>query len=208
IIRYPCSVASATAAVAMRSLSARTPSPDPLISFLRYSCEFMCRIPFSIFALAFSSVLAAQQVSPELFNGLEWRLIGPFRAGRAVAVSGVPGGGATFYFGSVDGGVWKTEDAGTVWTPVFDSQPVGSIGALEVAPSDPNVIYAGTGESDIRSDLASGNGVYKSVDAGKIWTHIGLKDTRQISRIVVHPRNPNIVFVAALGHAYGPNAER
>lgn len=135
-------------------------------------------------------------------------MIGPFRGGRAVAVSGVPGGGSTFYFGAVDGGIWKTDSAGAVWTPVFDAQPVASIGALEVAPSDANVLYAGTGESDIRSDLATGDGVYRSSDAGKTWTHIGLRETRQISRIVIDPRNPQVVFVAALGHAYGPNDER
>ncbi len=159
-------------------------------------------------ATSFCSLLAAQQISPELFNGLKWRLIGPFRGGRAVAVSGVPGGGSAFYFGGVDSGIWKTADAGTVWTPIFDGQAVGSIGALEVAPSDPSVIYAGTGESDIRSDLASGDGVYKSIDGGNAWKNIGLKDTRQISRIVVDPADANVVFVAALGHAYGPNEER
>ncbi len=148
------------------------------------------------------------QTSPELFNGLHWRSIGPFRGGRAVAVSGVPGGGATFYFGAVDGGVWKTSDAGTTWKPIFDGQPIASVGALEVAPSDPNIMYAGTGESDIRSDLASGDGVYKSTDAGKTWQNVGLKDTRQISRIVVDPNDANIVFVAALGYAYGPNEQR
>ncbi len=158
--------------------------------------------------LIFSFCCTAQEVSPNLFNGLHWRLIGPFRGGRAVAVSGVPNGGSTFYFGSVDGGIWKTDDAGTVWTPVFDNQPVASIGALAVAPSDSNIIYAGTGESDIRSDLASGDGVYKSLDGGKTWKNIGLRDTRQISRIVVNPRDPNVVFVAALGHAYAPNDER
>ncbi len=162
----------------------------------------------SLIATFFCTLLAAQQTSPELFNGLNWRPIGPFRGGRAVAVSGIPGGGSTFYFGGVDGGIWKTSDAGTVWTPIFDSQAVASIGALEVAPSDPNVIYAGTGESDIRSDLASGDGVYKSNDAGKTWKNIGLRETRQISRIVVTLGDPNVVFVAALGHAYGPNEER
>jgi photosystem II stability/assembly factor-like uncharacterized protein len=150
----------------------------------------------------------AQLVGPRLFNALQWRLLGPFRGGRAVAVSGVRGGGATFYFGAVDGGVWKTEDAGTVWSPLFDAQPVASIGAIAVSPSDPNVIYAGTGESDIRSDLASGDGVYKSGDGGKTWRNVGLSDTRQISRIVFDPHNPQIVFIAALGHAYGPNPDR
>jgi len=125
-----------------------------------------------------------------------------------VAVAGVPGDSATFYFGAVNGGIWKTSDAGTVWVPIFDNQPVGSMGALTVSPSDPKTIYAGTGESDIRSDLSSGNGVYKSVDAGSTWTHVGLEDTRQISRIVVDPRDPNVVYVGVLGHAYGPNEQR
>ncbi len=151
---------------------------------------------------------AAQTVSPQLFGGLHWRLVGPFRAGRVVAVSGVPGSATTYYFGGVDGGVWKTTDAGTVWQPIFDQEPVASIGALAVAPSDHNVIYAGTGESDIRSDLASGAGVYRSDDAGATWKSIGLEGTRQISRILVDPSDPRTVYVGALGHAYGPNDER
>ena len=150
----------------------------------------------------------AQAVRPDLFSGLKWRLIGPFRGGRVVAVSGVPGDSTTFYFGSVDGGVWKTTDAGVVWTPVTDGYGIASIGALAVAPSDPNVIYAGTGESDIRSDLTSGTGVYKSTDAGRTWTSLGLNETRQISKIVVDPRNPEVLYVGALGHAYAPNPER
>jgi len=159
-------------------------------------------------AFIFSFHLISQTISPEMFAGLKWRLVGPFRAGRSVAVCGVPGSGATSYFGGVDGGVWKTDDAGMVWSPIFDRQKVASIGALEVAQSDPNVIYAGTGESDIRSNLASGDGVYKSTDGGKTWQNMGLKETRQISRVAIHPRDSNIVFVAALGHAYGPNEER
>ncbi len=150
----------------------------------------------------------AQSVPPELVNGLKWRLIGPFRGGRAVAVAGVPGDSTTFYFGSVNGGIWKTTDAGVVWTPIFDGQPVASIGALALAPSDSKIIYAGTGETDIREDLSSGNGVYKSSDGGATWNHIGLEDTRQISRIVIDPQNPNVVYVGALGHAYGPNEQR
>jgi len=150
----------------------------------------------------------AQGVPPQLVNGLKWRLIGPFRGGRAVAVAGVPGDSTTFYFGSVNGGIWKTTDAGTVWAPIFDGQPVASIGALAVAPSDPKTIYAGTGESDIRSSLSFGNGVYKSTDGGATWHHIGLDDTRHISRIAIDPQNADIVYVGALGHAYGPNAER
>jgi len=123
-------------------------------------------------------------------------------------VAGVPGDSTTFYFGGVDGGVWKTTDAGVVWMPIFDAQPVSSIGAIAVAPSDPGIIYVGTGESDIRSDLASGSGVYRSTDGGRSWTPSGLQHTRQISRIVVDSHNPNIVYVGALGHAYGPNEQR
>ncbi len=125
-----------------------------------------------------------------------------------MTVAGVPGNSTTFYFGAVNGGVWKTTDSGTVWRPIFDNQAVGSIGAIAVAPSDFKTIYVGTGESDIRSDLSSGNGVYKSNDGGSTWTHVGLADTRQISRIVVDPRDPTIVYVGALGHAYGPNGQR
>ncbi len=162
--------------------------------------------------LLVASILAAsaiaQTASPELFNALKWRLIGPFRGGRVIAVAGVAGDCTTFYFGGVNGGVWKTTDAGTVWVPIFDKQPVASIGAITVAPSDPKTIYVGTGESDIRSDLSSGNGIYKSTDAGATWIHIGLDETRQISRIVVDPRNANVVYVGALGHAYGPNQDR
>jgi photosystem II stability/assembly factor-like uncharacterized protein len=150
----------------------------------------------------------AQTIPAELLDGLKWRLIGPFRGGRSVAVAGIPGDDATFYFGGVDGGVWKTTDAGTVWNPIFDGQPVASIGALAVAASNPKVIYAGTGEADIRSNLASGDGVYKSTDGGQSWQNVGLRDSRQISRIVVDPGNADILFVGVLGHAYGPNDER
>ena len=160
------------------------------------------------FFLLFTVAAIAQPVPPELMNGLKWRLIGPFRGGRVVAVAGVPGDSTTFYFGAVNGGIWKTTDAGVVWSPIFDGQPVGSIGALAVAPSDPKIIYAGTGETDIREDLSSGNGVYKSTDGGSTWNHVGLEDTRQISRIAIDPQNPSIVYVGALGHAYGPNEER
>lgn len=152
--------------------------------------------------------VAAQSVPPELFNGMQWRLIGPFRGSRVVAVSGVPGDAATYFFGAVGGGVWKTPNAGVTWTPLFDGQPIASIGALAVAPSNPEVIYAGTGESDIRTDLSSGDGVYKSSDGGKTWANVGLRDSRQISRIMVDPRNADVVYVGVLGHAYGPNPER
>src|ERR1700687_4974780 len=172
-----------------------------LRSFLR------CRI-FTLAFLLLTVAAVAQPVPPELVNGLEWRLIGPFRGGRVVAVAGVRGDSTTFYFGSVNGGIWKTNDAGVVWKPIFDGQPVGSIGALAVAPSEPKTIYAGTGETDIRSDVSSGNGVYKSADGGATWNHIGLEDTRQISRIVIDSQNPSVVYVGALGHAFGPNEQR
>ncbi len=152
--------------------------------------------------------MGAGRSSRDCISDMKWRLIGPFRGGRAVAVSGIPGDGTTYFFGSVDGGVWKTANAGVTWQPLFDAQPIASIGALAVAPSNPQVIYAGTGESDIRSDLASGDGVYKSTDGGKTWTNVGLRETRQISRIVVDPKNADVVYVGALGHAYGPNPER
>jgi len=171
--------------------------------------SFALRSSLMALACAFSSgCLYAQSLPPSLYSGLQWRLIGPFRAGRVVAVSGVPGSGRDFFFGGVDGGVWKTTDAGTVWQPIFDHEPVASIGALAVASSDPKVIYAGTGESDIRSDLASGDGVYRSDDGGVTWKHVGLSDSRQISRILVDPNDAHTVYVGALGHAYGPNDER
>jgi len=163
----------------------------------------------AVFALGLATTLAAHAtVDTSLYQGLSWRLIGPFRGGRVLTVAGIPGDARHFYFGAVDGGVWATADAGRTWQPIFDSEPVGSIGALALAPSDPKTIYVGSGEADMRSDIAHGNGMYKTVDAGKHWSHIGLDDTRQIASVLVDPRNPNMVFVAALGHAYGPNAER
>lgn len=143
-----------------------------------------------------------------LLAPLHWRAIGPFRGGRVLAVSGVPGEPHHFYFGAVNGGVWETRDAGRTWQPIFDSAPVGSIGALAVAPSDPRVIYVGTGEADMRSDIAQGNGLYRSSDAGRTWQPIGLADSQQIGRILVDPGNPDVVLVAALGHPYGPNEVR
>ena len=166
-------------------------------------CAFL-----SLTLLPLTTAAFAQSIPPEMVGGLRWRLIGPFRGGRAVAVAGVPGDSTTFYFGSVNGGIWKTTDAGVVWKPIFDGQPVGSIGALAVAPSDLKTLYVGTGESDIREDLSSGNGVYKSSDGGTTWSHIGLEDTRQISRIVVDAQNANVVYAGALGHAFGPNEQR
>lgn len=163
----------------------------------------------AVFALGLATTLTAHAtVDPSLYQGLSWRLIGPFRGGRVLTVAGIPGDARHFYFGAVDGGVWATADAGRTWQPIFDSEPVGSIGALALAPSDPKTIYVGSGEADMRSDIAHGNGMYKTVDGGRHWSHIGLDDSYQISQVLVDPRNPNVVFVAALGHAYGPNAER
>ena len=150
---------------------------------------------------------AADELAP-LYSGLRWRMLGPFRGGRVDAVCGVVGRPNEFYFGHVNGGVWKSIDAGRVWTPIFDSQPVASIGALAVAPSAPDTIYVGSGESTLRDSVGFGNGVYKSTNAGKSWTHIGLDDTQHIGKIAIDPRNPAVVFVAAIGHLYAPNADR
>ncbi len=154
--------------------------------------------------------LAAQPRAIEsgLYSGLQWRMLGPFRGGRTDAASGAPGRPYEFYFGSVNGGVWKTINAGRSWEPVFDGQPVASIGALAVAPSNPDVVYVGTGESTLRDSMGYGNGMYKSTDAGATWTHIGLDDTQHIGRIAVDPKNATVVFVAALGHLYEANADR
>jgi photosystem II stability/assembly factor-like uncharacterized protein len=159
------------------------------------------------FATAPAAVVS-QGVAPSLDSALHWRSIGPYRGGRAVAVAGVAGDARTAYFGAVGGGVWKSEDAGRTWKPIMDSQPVSSIGAVAVAPSDPKTVYVGSGEADMRSDIIHGNGMYRSTDAGATWTPIGLEDSRQIGRILVDPRDSRILLVAALGHAYGPNQTR
>ncbi len=145
---------------------------------------------------------------PALFADLRWRSLGPFRAGRVLAACGVPGDPRRFYFGAVNGGVWRTDDAGRTWNAIFDGQPIGTIGALAIAPSDPTRIYVGSGEADMRSDIAQGDGVYVSRDAGASWVHAGLTETQQIGRILVDPGDAERVFVAALGHPYGPNPER
>jgi photosystem II stability/assembly factor-like uncharacterized protein len=152
------------------------------------------------------SLVLAQQADNS--RSLHWRQIGPVRAGRARALSGVPSQPNVFYAGFDNGGVWRSTDYGSTWVPIFDDQPTGSIGAIAVAPSDPNIIYVGSGAGIIRPDLATGDGVYKSTDGGKTWAHLGLRDTQMIAMIDVDPRDPNRLFVAALGHPYGPNAER
>ncbi|HLI18552.1 MAG TPA: hypothetical protein VKV22_09805 [Rhodanobacteraceae bacterium] len=150
----------------------------------------------------------AQTYSGQLFSQMQWRPIGPLRGGRGRAIAGVPSEPNVFYIGNDDGGVWKSTDYGNSWHPIFDKEPTSSIGAIAVADSDPNVVYVGTGESNIRPDQATGMGMYKSTDAGRTWSYIGLKDTQDIAAIAVDPRNPDRVFVAAMGHVYGPNEQR
>ena len=151
----------------------------------------------------------AQSYDQKLYQDMQWRCIGPFRGGRTVAITGVQGQPNLFYMAAVNGGVWKTTDFGKTWTPIFDQAGTsGSVGAIAVAPSDSNVIYVGSGEGLQRPDLAVGDGMYKSTDAGETWTHLGLRDAQQITAIVVDPKNAERVYVAAQGHPYGPNAER
>ncbi|MDQ3281370.1 MAG: glycoside hydrolase [Acidobacteriota bacterium] len=160
-----------------------------------------------IVALLFT-LTASAQIDPGHTAELRWRMIGPFRGGRTVGAVGVPSQPNVFYIGVNNGGIWKTTDYGRVWTPIFDQQTSGSIGAIAIAPSDPNVLYAGSGEGLQRPDLSTGNGMYKSTDAGKTWTQLGLREGQQIPMIAVDPRDPNRLFVAVLGHPYGPNEER
>jgi photosystem II stability/assembly factor-like uncharacterized protein len=166
-----------------------------------------------LYGLLFAFALSAQPYDPAMYQELHWRMIGPFRGGRTVAISGVPGQPNVFYMAPNNGGVWKTTDSGRTWNPIFDDQPTGSIGALAVAPSNPNTIYVGSGEGLRRPDLSVGDGMYKSTDAGRTWQHLGqrggaLRDAQQIASIVVDPKDPNRLFVAAQGHPYGPNPER
>jgi len=143
-----------------------------------------------------------------LFKGMKYRPIGPFRGGRSLTAAGIPGDPNIYYFGSTGGGVWKSTDGATTWASVFDKQGTSSIGSVAVSESDPNTIYVGTGEACIRGNISHGDGVYKSVDGGKTWKNVGLRDTRAIGKVIVNPKNPDIVFVAALGHPFGPNTER
>ncbi|MGH8377489.1 MAG: WD40/YVTN/BNR-like repeat-containing protein, partial [Gammaproteobacteria bacterium] len=154
------------------------------------------------------SLAAAPQFPKSMVQEMRWREIGPLRGGRTRAVCGVPSQPNVFYIGAVNGGVWKTNDYGRTWQPIFDHEPTGSIGAIAVAPSDPSMVYVASGEGLHRPDLSTGDGIYKSTDAGKTWTHLGLRDGQQIPRLVVDPHDPNRLFVAVLGHPYGPNPER
>ena len=175
---------------------------------LRFSVA--TRATFGLLALITLSAGAFAQTTfdPASIKGPRWRMIGPFRGGRTKAAAGVPSQPNVFYMGMVNGGVWKTTDYGRTWNPIFDDQPTGSIGAIDVSISNPNVIYVGTGEGLHRPDLATGDGIYKSTDAGKSWQHVWINNNQQIPRIAIDPRNPDRVFVAVLGHVYGQNPER
>src|ERR1051326_7905182 len=159
----------------------------------------MIRVLRLLLLVALASGLAvAQQYDPALYGAMKWRMIGPFRGGRTVPVDGIPDQPNVFFIGVNNGGVWKTTDYGHTWTPIFDGQPTQSVGTLGVAPSDPNIIYVGSGEGLRRPDLSTGDGIYKTTDGGKTWTHLGLRDAQQIGAILVDPRDPNLVYVAAL----------
>jgi hypothetical protein len=168
------------------------------------------KVVFACAAILGGTFLAkAQQPDPAEEDQLRFRFVGPKVGNRIAAVAGVPGDSSTYYAGAASGGVWKSTDGGNRWVPIFDKQPVAAIGALAVAPSDPSTVWAGTGEAwMIRDTDVMGNGIYKSTDAGKTWTNMGLQETGRIGRVVVHPSDPNIVFVCALGRATGPQAER
>ncbi len=165
-----------------------------------------------LFALIVLSLLPsfsiAQAFNPASFGELKWRSIGPIRGGRTRSLAGVPSQPNVFYIGAVDGGVWKTNDYGRTWKPIFDHEDSGSIGAIAVAASNPNIVYVASGEGLQRPDLSVGDGIYKSIDAGETWTHLGLRDGQQIAHLAIDPTNPDRLLVAVLGHPYGPNEER
>src|SRR5215472_6075533 len=142
------------------------------------------------------------------FKGMKYRIVGPFRGGRSLTASGIPGDPTTYYFGATGGGVWKSTDGALTWSSVFDKEGTSAIGSLAVAAANPNVVYVGTGEACLRGNISHGDGVYKTLDGGKNWKNIGLKDSRAIGKVIVNPKNPDVVFVAALGHPFGPNTER
>jgi len=144
----------------------------------------------------------------KVFKGMKYRLIGPFRGGRSLTAAGIPGDPTTYYFGATGGGVWKSTDGAMTWSPVFDHEGTSAIGSIAVANSNHNVVYVGTGEACIRGNISHGDGVYKTLDGGKTWKNVGLRDSRAIGKVIINPTNPDIVFVAALGHVYGPNTER
>jgi hypothetical protein len=157
----------------------------------------------AILAAIYCPSAATQQYGPRLYQDLTWRMIGPFRGGRTRAVAGVPSKPNVFYIGAVNGGVWRSDDYGRTWTAIFDDQPTQSIGAIAVAPSSPKILYVATGEGLQRPDLSTGNGIYKSTDGGKTWTHLGLRDGEQIPALAIDPSDPDRIFAAVLGHPYG-----
>jgi photosystem II stability/assembly factor-like uncharacterized protein len=161
-----------------------------------------------VFTCVFCFSALSQSVDRSLYQSMRWRMIGPFRAGRTVGAAGIPSQPNVFYIGVNNGGVWKTTDAGRTWQPIFDDQQTGSIGDIAVAPSNPNVIYVGSGEGLQRPDLSTGDGMYRSSDAGRTWVHLGLREGQQIASIAVDPKDENKLYVAVLGHPYGPNEER
>ncbi len=169
---------------------------------------FACSTLWSTGFVMAEIVRAQQQIPESLYSEMQWRMIGPFRGGKVNAVAGVPGNPGVYYFGADGGGVWKTTDGGTVWKPIFDKEATAPIGAMALAPSNPNIIYVGTGVNSVHRDISYGNGVYKSTDGGETWQHLGLVETRHIARILIDPRNPDVVMVAALGHTFGPHEER
>src|SRR5436305_2123202 len=164
-----------------------------------------------VFALVFAGICAAfpppARAAEKEFAALKYRLVGPFAGGRVCRSCGVPGDPLTYYAASASGGVWKSADGGLTWKPVFDDQPTSSVGSIAVAASDPNVVYVGTGEANIRGNVVPGVGIFKSTDAGKTWKHVW-KQAGQIGTMAVHPKNPDVAFAAVLGHAFGPNSER
>jgi photosystem II stability/assembly factor-like uncharacterized protein len=161
-----------------------------------------------LFPLLVLTLPAIAQVDEKLLQGMQYRLIGPFRGGRVLTVSGIPGDPQTYYFGAASGGVWKSVDGAAHWSPLFDKEAVASIGSIAIAPSDSNVIYVGTGEGCLRGNISYGNGVYRSNDGGKSWSNMGLRDTQHIPKVLVDPRNSEVILVAAMGHAFAPNEER
>ncbi len=178
----------------------------PMTSHSRVTSRWSLFLALAAAAWCVLPVLA--QTPSSLYDGMRWRLIGPFRSGRIAAVVGVPGQPNVFYMDAENGGLWKTVDAGLTWAPLFTGDQNNSLGSLAVAPSNPDVIYAGSGEATMRPDLSVGDGLYKSTDAGKTWQHLGLRDGQQLASIVVDPHNADRLFVAVLGHPYGPNEER
>src|SRR5271165_4001946 len=173
------------------------------------NCSALCCF-LVVCLLRFPSPACAQVhvIDTKLLSEMQWRNVGPFRGGRTRAVSGVPGQPNVFYVGAVNGGAWRTTDFGRTWQPIFDQEPSGSIGAIEVAPSNPSIVYVASGEGLHRPDLSLGDGIYKSTDGGVTWTHFGLRDAQQISQIAIDPQDPNRLLVAVAGHPYGPNPDR